>query len=123
MRPWQSLRATRRWASRTCEDTTWSRHNSCLSRRIRCCMRWHGEKRSPSLAPESCSIAYSRVRLRSARLIRAAWRVADELGWAKTYDAQYVALARMLDCRLVSVDEHLLRGVARLGVAVRPREL
>ena len=56
-------------------------------------------------------------------LIRAAWRVADELGWAKTYDAQYVALARMLDCRLVSVDERLLRGVARLGVAVRPREL
>lgn len=31
-------------------------------------------------------------------LIRAAWRVADELGWAKTYDAQYVALAK--DARL-----------------------
>jgi predicted nucleic acid-binding protein len=63
-----------------------------------------------------------KVRMPSG-LIRAAWRVADELGWAKTYDAQYVALARMLDCRLVSVDERLLRGVARLGVAVRPREL
>jgi predicted nucleic acid-binding protein len=49
--------------------------------------------------------------------------VADELGWAKVYDAQYVALAQMLGCRLVSVDERLLRGVARLGVAVRPREL
>jgi predicted nucleic acid-binding protein len=49
--------------------------------------------------------------------------VADELGWAKTYDAQYVALTRMLNCRLMSVDERLLRGVAWLGVAVRPREL
>ena len=31
--------------------------------------------------------------------------------------------ARLLDCRLVTVDERLFRGVARLGVAVRPREL
>src|ERR1041385_7311919 len=36
-------------------------------------------------------------------LSRAAWRVADELGWAKTYDAHYVALAQGLDCRLVSI--------------------
>ncbi len=26
-------------------------------------------------------------------LIQAAWRVANDLGWSKTYDAQYVALA------------------------------
>ncbi|MGD0454350.1 MAG: type II toxin-antitoxin system VapC family toxin [Solirubrobacteraceae bacterium] len=56
-------------------------------------------------------------------LIEAAWRVADELGWAKTYDAQYVALAQMLVCKLVSVDDRLLRGVARLNIAVRPRDL
>jgi predicted nucleic acid-binding protein len=60
---------------------------------------------------------------RPVGLIESAWRVADELGWAKTYDAQYVALAQMLDCQLVSVDERLLRGVARLGIAVRPREV
>ncbi len=56
-------------------------------------------------------------------LIEAAWYVADELGWAKTYDAQYVALAQILACKLVSVDERLLRGVARLNIAVRPRDL
>lgn len=56
-------------------------------------------------------------------LTEAAWDVADELGWAKTYDAQYVALARILGCKLVSIDERLLRGIARLGIAVRPREL
>jgi predicted nucleic acid-binding protein len=56
-------------------------------------------------------------------LVQAAWNVADELGWAKTYDAHYVALARLLKCRLVTIDERLLRGVARLKIAVRPREL
>ena len=56
-------------------------------------------------------------------LIQAAWKVADELGWAKTYDAHYVALAQLLKCRLVTIDERLLRGVARLKIAVRPREL
>jgi predicted nucleic acid-binding protein len=58
-----------------------------------------------------------------SNLIEAAWDVADELGWAKTYDAQYVALARTLSCKLVSIDERLLRGIARLRIAVRPREL
>ena len=34
-----------------------------------------------------------------------AWRVADEFGWAKTYDAHYVALPRVLGCRpLTSTD-------------------
>ncbi len=56
-------------------------------------------------------------------LVRAAWKVADELGWAKTYDAHYVALAQLLKCRLLTVDERMLRGVARLKIAVRPCEL
>ena len=56
-------------------------------------------------------------------LLEEAWAVADELGWAKTYDAHYVALARLLRCRLVTVDERLLHGIARLGIAVRPRDI
>jgi predicted nucleic acid-binding protein len=56
-------------------------------------------------------------------LTGAAWRLADELGWAKTYDAHYVALAQKLNCRLLSLDERLLRGVARLDIATRPRDL
>lgn len=64
------------------------------------------------------------IEIRSPKgLTEAAWDVADELGWAKTYDAQYVALARMLDCMLVSIDERMLRGISRLGIALRPREL
>ena len=52
-----------------------------------------------------------------------AWRVADEFGWAKTYDAQYVALARILACQLVTLDGRLRRGTERLGFVVGPAEI
>jgi predicted nucleic acid-binding protein len=52
-----------------------------------------------------------------------AWRIAEELGWAKTYDAEYVALASLLGCRLVTVDGRLRRGADRLGFVVGPTEL
>ena len=54
---------------------------------------------------------------------REAWRIADELGWAKTYDAEYVALASLLGCRLITLDDRLRRGAARLGFVVGPLEL
>jgi predicted nucleic acid-binding protein len=57
------------------------------------------------------------------RLAGEAWRIADELGWAKTYDAEYVALASLLECRLVTVDARLRRGADRLGFVVGPTEL
>jgi predicted nucleic acid-binding protein len=56
-------------------------------------------------------------------LQQAAWMLADEFGWAKTYDANYVALARQLGCRLVTVDARLRRGTARLGFVIGPTEL
>jgi predicted nucleic acid-binding protein len=57
------------------------------------------------------------------RLASEAWRIADELGWAKTYDAEYVALASLLSCRLVTVDGRLRRGADRLGFVLGPTEL
>jgi predicted nucleic acid-binding protein len=58
-----------------------------------------------------------------ARLGDEAWRVATELGWAKTYDAEYVALGLLLDARVVTLDARLRRGAERLGIVVAPHEL
>lgn len=52
-----------------------------------------------------------------------AWRIANELGLAKTYDAEYLALARLLECRMVTLDRRLRRGADRLGLVVGPSEL
>lgn len=57
------------------------------------------------------------------RLGRETWRIADELGWARTYDAEYIALASILGCRLVTLDGRLWRGARRLGFVVSPAEL
>jgi predicted nucleic acid-binding protein len=57
------------------------------------------------------------------RLSRRAWDLANEMGWTKTYDAEYLALAQLLNCRFVTLDARLHRGAARLGFVVSPTEL
>lgn len=57
------------------------------------------------------------------RIGHEAWELAERLGWAKTYDAEYLALARLLECRVVTVDLRLRRRVGDLGLAVTPAEL
>lgn len=54
---------------------------------------------------------------------RSAWALASEMGWGRTYDAEYVALAQILGCRLVTVDGRLRRGADRLDLVVTPDEL
>ena len=70
-------------------------------------------------ALERCAVRRAGQR----RLGAEAWRVADELGWAKTYDAEYVALARLLGCRVVTLDSRLRRGAERLNLVVTLDEL
>ena len=52
-----------------------------------------------------------------------AWHVAQRLGWAKTYDAEYVALAQRLDCPLLTADAKLTRPVRRVIAVLTPAEL
>lgn len=87
-------------------------------------MLWRGEVRGDQAIE-------MRARLRAApiapddpnTLPDMSWALADEMGWAKTYDANYVALAQLRDCRLVTLDARLRRGAHRLGFVVGPTEL
>lgn len=49
--------------------------------------------------------------LGDAVLRRRAWDVADQLGWASTYDAEYVALTQLQAHALVTLDTDLARRV------------
>ena len=97
----------------------WSEAQSALHER-----RWRNELREEHTRRARARLDEVDVKPEThARLAAEAWRIADELGWAKTYDAEYVALASLLECRLVTVDGRLRRGADRLGFVVGPTEL
>jgi predicted nucleic acid-binding protein len=54
---------------------------------------------------------------------RRAWELAERFGWGRTYDAEYVALAQILDCHLVTIDARLRRGTEQLGIVIGVHEL
>lgn len=79
--------------------------------------------------PDTADAAIGRLRdLAITRRDRAdlqaeAHRVARLLGWAKTYDAEYVALARLEGARLLTRDARLQRGAAHLVTILGPSDL
>lgn len=63
-----------------------------------------------------------RIRLLGDRVLqRVAWRIAEQLGWEDTYDAEYVALTTLQADALVTLDNELAQAVKDL-VTVAPFE-
>ena len=50
--------------------------------------------------------------LGDAVLRRRAWELADRLGWASTYDAEYIALTQLQADAFITADAELARSVA-----------
>ena len=80
---------------------------------------WRGAI-SAELADQALSVIHSGdVKERRHRHLGAdSWRIADELGWAKTYDAEYLALASILKTALATLDQRLQRAASQLGIEV-----
>jgi predicted nucleic acid-binding protein len=97
----------------------WSEASSVLHE-----LRWRKE-----ISGELATIALGRLSdadispRRPKGLIAEAWRIADRLGWAKTYDAEYLALAKLLRCRLLTTDAKLKASGARVVGVIGPSEL
>jgi predicted nucleic acid-binding protein len=63
-----------------------------------------------------------RVRLLGDRVLQnVAWKVADQLGWSDTFDAEYVALTQLQADALITLDGQLAHAVRDL-VKVAPIE-
>ena len=53
------------------------------------------------------------MRLLGDRVLQAnAWRIADELGWADTYTAEYIAVTQLQADAFVTLDAALAEAVA-----------
>jgi predicted nucleic acid-binding protein len=97
----------------------WSEASSVLHE-----LRWRKE-----ISDELAKIALERLAgadvspRRPKGLTAEAWRIADQLGWAKTYDAEYLALARLLSCRLLTTDARLKASGSRVTNVIGPSEL
>lgn len=63
-----------------------------------------------------------RMRLLGDRVLQqVAWKIADQLGWPDTLDAEYVALTQLQGDALVTFDERIARAVGDM-VVVAPFE-
>lgn len=87
-------------------------------------LTWRGQVEPDDAAATLARLEACPVKRRDPMGLRAtAWDIAEELGWAKTYDAEYLALASLLKTRVVTLDARLRRGADRLALVVGLDEL
>src|SRR5712691_4293322 len=97
----------------------WSEASSVLHE-----LKWRKEISSSLAAIAMERLAAADVGARHPKGLAAeAWRLADRFGWAKTYDAEYLALARLLRCRLLTTDAKLKRAAASVLNVIGPTDL
>lgn len=78
-------------------------------------LTYRGEIPADAAGAAVVRLAAVGVRLdRPDDLDRRAWEVARSLGWAKTYDAEYIALALIHGVPLLTLDARLRRGAGHL---------
>lgn len=85
---------------------------------------WRKDLDTPTAATTLRAFGGLAVRRRSpARLQQEAFDLATDLGWAKIYDAEFLALARIEDGVVLTTDARLRRGADRTGLVIDPSEL
>jgi predicted nucleic acid-binding protein len=70
-------------------------------------------------AAQACLARIAKLRIRllgDAVLRRRAWDIADRLGWASTYSAEYIALTQLQADAFVTLDADLARSVEGMVV-------
>ena len=71
-----------------------------------------GDVRADDARERLARVGRMRIRLLGdAVLRRRAWELADRLGWASTYDAEYIALTQLQADAFVTLDMDLARSV------------
>ena len=77
----------------------------------------HEAVQEGKIAPDVALDRLTRIRALPIRLLgdavlrRRAWELADQLGWAETYDAEYIALTQLQADAFVTLDTELVRQV------------
>jgi predicted nucleic acid-binding protein len=80
----------------------------------------HEAVHAGKLSPEAARERLTRINRLPIRLLgdavlrRRAWEIADELDWAETYQAEYVALTQLQGDAFVTLDKKLARAVKGL---------
>src|SRR2546428_13775383 len=94
----------------------WSEASSVLHE-----LRWRKEISSELAATAVRRLSQADISPRRPKgLTDEAWRIADPLGWAKTYDAEYFALGRPLPCQFLTTDAKLTNWGKRVGGGIGP---
>lgn len=84
----------------------------------------HGELTQADADRQLDYVRGLRIRLLGDRVLqRAAWRLAEQLGWDDTFDAEYVALTRLQADAFVTLDAGLAKAVQELVTIAEPQAL